>query len=218
MSCTVCNDSKEESTKALGHNYKQSKVITQATCTSDGEVTMTCSRCKDSYNETKKATGHNWLYATCTKPTRCNICGITNEEALGHSWQYGRNTCVRCSEPASATIILEDGSRTFSYYMGGTSKYSTCELTKISIDLGKVGSTGLIYNINYEGTCIYASKNQVAVSFAYRVYDSDGFIVHEGSTYTSSLREGDKFRDDAIIQYRFTPGETYTIVLSDYCS
>ena len=33
-------------------------------------------------------TGHEWIDATCTEPKKCSICGATEGEPLGHSWEF----------------------------------------------------------------------------------------------------------------------------------
>ena len=45
------------------------------------------------------ANGHTWLEATCTEAKTCEICGISEGEALGHTTQTG--TCDRCGEKFS---------------------------------------------------------------------------------------------------------------------
>lgn len=210
--CSRCSDSYTEKISAKGHNYS-SKTTTAATCTSSGTKKYTCSDCGNSYTETISAKGHNWVNATCTKARHCTNCGTTSGSALGHSYS-SNGYCPRCGEAPSATIILKDGPRTFSSYSGNR-KISSCEITSISIALDEIGSRGLLYEINYTGTCTY-TNNHDCIRVCYKVYDSDGFLVHSDSLFASSLAAGDKFRESDTIQYRFTPGETYTIELSDY--
>jgi len=51
---------------------------------------------------------------------------------------------------------------------------------------------------------------------SYKLYDSAGYLVDSGNIYLSSLSTGDKFRDDSIVIYDITPGESYTFQLSEY--
>ncbi len=49
----------------------------------------------------------------------------------------------------------------------------------------------------------------------YKLYDSEGYIVHSGTVYLDFLSVGDKFRDDSLVLYELVPGETYTLKFSD---
>lgn len=50
----------------------------------------------------------------------------------------------------------------------------------------------------------------------YKLYDSAGYLVDSGNIYLSSLSAGDKFKDDSVVIYDITPGESYTFQLSEY--
>lgn len=52
--------------------------------------------------------------------------------------------------------------------------------------------------------------------FNYKIYDSEGYMVDSGSVFVGpSLGAGDKFKDDSLVIYDLTPGETYTLQLLD---
>ena len=51
---------------------------------------------------------------------------------------------------------------------------------------------------------------------SYKLYDSAGYLVDSGDIYLSSLSPGDKFKDNSVIIYDITPGESYTFQLSEY--
>ena len=51
---------------------------------------------------------------------------------------------------------------------------------------------------------------------SYKLYDSAGYLVDSGNIYLSSLSAGDKFKDDSVVIYGITPGESYTFQLSEY--
>lgn len=48
----------------------------------------------------------------------------------------------------------------------------------------------------------------------YKLMDSEGYVVDNGSFYLDGISAGDKFKDDSIWFYDLIPGETYTIVFS----
>lgn len=58
------------------HEYS-SKIITPATCTTDGEKENTSSKCGDSYNERIKALGHNWSTPTYEWSVDEKVCTAT---------------------------------------------------------------------------------------------------------------------------------------------
>lgn len=51
---------------------------------------------------------------------------------------------------------------------------------------------------------------------SYKLYDAEGYVVDTGNIYLPSLSVGDKFKDDSVIFYDITPGETYIFRLSEY--
>ena len=51
---------------------------------------------------------------------------------------------------------------------------------------------------------------------SYKLYDSEGYMVKAGSVYLRSLDNGDKFKDDSIVVYDVTPGESYLLRLMEY--
>ena len=51
---------------------------------------------------------------------------------------------------------------------------------------------------------------------SYKLYDSAGYMVDSGDIYLPSLSSGDKFKDDSVVIYDITPGESYTFKLLAY--
>ena len=104
--CSVCGATEGA---ALGHSYES--VTTDPTCTEAGYTTHTCTVCGDSYTDGETAAlGHSWLDATCTEKKTCCVCGTTEGEALGHSYDsvvteptcteagYTTYTCSVCGD------------------------------------------------------------------------------------------------------------------------
>ena len=51
----------------------------------------------------------------------------------------------------------------------------------------------------------------------YKLYDSNEYLVDSGQIFLGNgLSVGDKFKSDVTYVYDVTPGETYTLILSDY--
>ena len=67
--CTVCEETREETIPVLPHTHSHTAVITAPTCTEDGFTAHTCP-CGDTYTDTPiAALGHNFVGG------ECSICG-----------------------------------------------------------------------------------------------------------------------------------------------
>ena len=66
------------------------------------------------------------------------------------------------------------------------------------------------------GTKTYGNSNSSYDIISYKLYDSDGNMVSANNIYFSLLSKGDKFRDDSVVIYDITPGESYTLKLLEY--
>ena len=113
------------------HHWDQGEIITEATCTEEGEKKFTCSICGDKKTEKVSATGHqhteirNKKEATCKEEgysgdTWCKDCGkkILSGQAIAktedHSWNQGEIT----KEPT----CKEKGEKTFTCSICGNTK------------------------------------------------------------------------------------------------
>lgn len=133
--CTECREELSRETihtPALGHNWNDGKVTTEATCTEEGEKTFTCTRCHETRTETIPALGHSYedviTAPTCTEQGftthTCSVCGDvvvdTYVDALGHDWDEGtvitpvtdeadgeiKYVCKRCGEERTEILSL----------------------------------------------------------------------------------------------------------------
>lgn len=66
------------------------------------------------------------------------------------------------------------------------------------------------------GTKTYGGAKSTYDIISYKLYDSEGYVVASGNVYLSGLAQGDKFRDDSISVFDVIPGETYTLLFSEY--
>ena len=71
-------------------------------------------------------------------------------------------------------------------------------------------------NITITGEKKIGSDNLVSDTISYKLFDGDGYLVDSGQIYLTSLEAGDKFKDDSVVIYDVTPGESYTFQLSEY--
>ena len=118
FTCTICGATQIQAIPALGHTHAYQAKIVSPTCTTGGYTTYTCN-CGDGYTANETAMlNHDWSAATCLSPSVCNRCGITEGQALGHSWNEGTETrpateetegeilyrCTACGETRTQSI------------------------------------------------------------------------------------------------------------------
>ena len=113
------------------HHWDQGEIITEATCTEEGEKKFTCSICGDEKTEKVSATGHqhteirNKKEATCKETgysgdTWCKDCGKkilsgqTIAKTENHSWDAGKVT--------TKATCTEEGEKTFTCSICGDKK------------------------------------------------------------------------------------------------
>ena len=113
------------------HHWDQGEIITEATCTEEGEKKFTCSICGDEKTEKVSVTGHqhteirNKKEATCKETgysgdTWCKDCGkkILSGQAIAktenHSWDAGKVT--------TKATCTEEGEKTFTCSICGDKK------------------------------------------------------------------------------------------------
>ena len=113
------------------HHWDQGEIITEATCTEEGEKKFTCSICGDEKTEKVSATGHqhteirNKKEATCKETgysgdTWCKDCrkkilsGQTIAKTENHSWDAGKVT--------TKATCTEEGEKTFTCSICGDEK------------------------------------------------------------------------------------------------
>ena len=113
------------------HHWDQGEIITEATCTEEGEKKFTCSICGDEKTEKISATGHqhteirNKKEATCKETgysgdTWCKDCGKkilsgqTIAKTENHSWDAGKVT--------TKATCTEEGEKTFTCSICGDEK------------------------------------------------------------------------------------------------
>ena len=118
--CAVCGKTIEEGkmVPALGHDYVQTAVYTEATCTTKGSAMVTCTRCGNAKTQSEPALGHSfdlqWVVdqpATCTskgeQSHHCTRCGkradVTPIDRLPHQKVYDVVVAPTCTEPGKSS-------------------------------------------------------------------------------------------------------------------
>ncbi len=133
--CSVCKKVlvAQKEVPALGHDWDDGKITTEAACEKEGVKTYTCTRCQETKTEKIPALEHKAVVdpekePTCTEPgltegSHCDLCGkvlVAQKEipALGHDWDDGKITteaacekegvktyiCARCQETKTEKI------------------------------------------------------------------------------------------------------------------
>ena len=153
MYCATCGVTRGD---ALGHLYRE--VITAPDCVNGGYTTYTCTACGDSYvADEVAALGHTWTDATCTAPKTCSVCGATEGEALGHSYE-AVVTAPTCTEAGFTTYTCACGD---SYVaeevaaLGHTWTDATCTAPKTCSVCGETEGEALghaAYTYSYDST------------------------------------------------------------------
>ena len=120
ITCAVCGKVIEAgtATAALGHDYIETAVLTQPTCTAAGSATMLCTRCGAEKKQSLAALGHQfdttWVVdqpATCTAQGEqshyCTRCGkrtdVTPIPRTDHQLVYDVVVAPTCTEPGKSS-------------------------------------------------------------------------------------------------------------------
>lgn len=103
--------------KTCDHTY-ETQIVTEATCSAEGEMKFTCSKCGDTYTEKVAATGKHSYESEVTKEATCEAegentftcseCGDTYVEmipALGHSYETKVKSEATCIEPGEIEYV-----------------------------------------------------------------------------------------------------------------
>ena len=73
--------------EALGHAYGDWYVVEEATCAATGVEERVCANDPTHVEQREiPLAEHAWIDPTCDEPSKCAICGLESEEAIGHNW------------------------------------------------------------------------------------------------------------------------------------
>ena len=84
----------------------------------------------------------------------------------------------------------------------------------------KIDNNGISSRADFEirGEKIDGKDDKISMDvLGYRLLDSEGYLIDSGQVLLdSSLKVGDKFREDSLKVYDLTPGESYFLELAEY--
>ena len=224
--CDSCQAKESEAIAALTlHPWGAWEIIEEATCDEVGERKRTCTSCGEVKSENVAATSHAWGDWTITKEATCTedgskerTCSSCNEKqietvvASAHTFIDG--VCSKCNALRMSNIILPEPPITLNYR-----SWASITITSLRIEIDKSGSTEYV-KIYYTAEKTYDDSGAGSTLFfsIYKLYDSQGYVVRQGTVSHYDLVVGDKVAGSISLGklLEFDPNETYTLVLTDY--
>ena len=97
-------------------------------------------------------------------------------------------------------------------FMGGTASVIQIQGAEFKFDKDYIPKL----TVTITGEKKSGSRDSGYDMISYKLYDSAGYLVDSGNINLSSLSVGDKFKDNSVVIYDITPGESYTFRLSEY--
>ena len=155
---------------------------------------------------------------TCTEDgieERVCSCGKKDTVTITAGHNYAKGICTKCSR-GLINIILPETPITVHDYSGSNINV-TIKMTSLEIgDIGKNydGTYDIIFY--WAGEKIYdrsGNSHSSRCRFGYKLYDSEGFVVHSNSTSSTAVSVGEKFKDQEFgpSWLKLDPNETYTL-------
>ena len=221
QTCSVCNATEGD---PLGHTWIEADCINPKTCevceategeelghtwiSADCENPKTCEVCNVTEGE---SLGHTWKDADCENPKTCTVCKVTKGKSLGHSWIEATydapKTCEICKETNGeplekppVTIAFKDTfPSSYSYYNWNDQKDNTVKITEVTYTCEKNWDDTYDVSLYFSGEKTYDRDGNNLSDYCqigYKIYDSEGYVIDDGTYYTPALKVGDKFRND----------------------
>lgn len=122
-------------------------------------------------------------------------------------------TALYCLPVADVTLSAEGLPTKIEVKGFDGSTESVLEITNVSYTYEKEFTSQL--KITFSGQKIDGDSSSYDI-ISYKLYDSDGYLTDSSNVYLQSLSAGDKFKDDSIVVYDITPGESYTLQFTEY--
>ena len=221
--CTYCGEVNTENVAATSHSWSAWTIIKEATCAEGGERKRTCTYCGEVKSENVVATSHAWgdwtitKEATCTedgsKERTCSSCNKKQIETVASAHTFIDGVCSKCNALRMYNIIIPEPPFTLDYYS------TSITITSLRIEIDKSYSTEYvkIYYTAEKTYDSYGASSTNTCSFIYKLYDSQGYVVRQGTDYNYDLVVGDKVASYISLGTLsgLDPNETYTLVLID---
>lgn len=208
------------------HSYS-STVTTEATCMADGVRTFTCS-CGHSYTQVEpKRSVHSYNSATCTAAKTCKWCGVTEGQALGHSYNTD-GVCYRCdgTNPdkdaalSQCSLSLPVVPAVITDRRNNGAMRSSVYVTAISYEFG-YSSDGISLDVKFSGTKTFDEKGDGqsdACKIGWKLYDSKGNVYKTGTFYSPQVANGESFyeqKETLLYGYQGHKPDAYRLEILD---
>lgn len=230
--CADCEESFTSSLPMLEHEYGEYETV-QSNCLMEGKKVRCCKVCgyEDSYVIPAKVSHYfpisDWTItkeATCTtdgeEENRCKECGEIKKIAIPASHQYSNGICTGCNR-ALINIILPNTPITVQTFLYADRVESICKIKEICLkSIVQKSSTTYRITFSWAGEQIYHYKgdnHSSPAQFAFKLYDSEGYVVRSGRTKSVNACVGEKFKDQelSLDSLKIDPNETYTLEILD---
>lgn len=228
--CSLCGKSETKPIYTKGHTFSTWKTISEVTCTENGLKEAVCSDCGEKKTETVKSTGHrygSWYIgrsATCTEDGYqeriCSICFKEETQTIrstGHN--YSDEKCTKCGDyKTNLKITLPKTPVTIHEFRYNGSIEISCKVTSIRWEVKYVNSGGVDIDVYWSGeqTYNYQGDNTSSLcGIGYKLYDSEGYVVKSGTSWSTAVQKGEKFKDEKITMFDLDPNENYTLEFLD---
>lgn len=122
--------------------------------------------------------------------------------------------------PILFNVELPSVPLTISRYFSSGTKYYAVSVTSITYTFSTRYDGSITLTLIFEGEKTYdydGSGISRSMTFGYKIYDSENYVIESTSFYTPSLKVGEKFRDVEDKVYGLTPG-SYRVVIIAYQS
>lgn len=228
--CEVCNCLITTIIPAYGHSFDGYTVIQEANCEKVGIQTATCQTCNFVDRIETPALDHEFgeysvtKIPTCTElgteEAICKNCGLNDCRELTVEHNYINNVCTNCgSNPFGVVLNIPEAPLTVDYKSSSGKIYTTCKISSIEIKFSQYSNKMISATIilTCEQTFNYHGEDAISPCYiAYKLYDSEGYVVKSGMCSTISISVGEKVKDVSFALYDLDVNESYTLVLTDY--
>ena len=200
-------------------------VTKAATCTEEGEKECKCSYCDEKETETIHMLEHSYGEWQTTKEATCTTdglrericeCGEKETETIPAGHKYSNGICDNCNK-GLINIILPNTPITVHRFNYNGSVDVTGKITSIAIEKITERNEGTYYiRFSWAGEKTYdddGNNYSSSVAIAYKLYDSEGYVVKSGTSCSVGVCVGEKFKDQKIEwgYIDLDPNETYTL-------
>ena len=230
--CPGCDFSKEETIYATNHVFGEWSTTTDdKDCTVAGEKERICSVCDEKEIEViEPREEHSFPYsyewtvlkeATCTengeREAKCDYCEAKTSEVIEAKHNYTNGICTVCDKAMLNITLPELPIEVNTYYNGALEE--TVKILSMKLINATYHSPESSYlEISWSGEKTYdiqGNSHSSKCRIGWKLYDSEGFVLDSGTSYSSGAVEvGEKFKDSIFnMLLSLDPNETYTLVI-----